>query len=60
MGMKEDSEGPVIIGCTTLLRESAAFPAEVVKIGGERVEEPGEVVKEEKKEEALVVRLHSL
>ena len=33
MGMKEDSEGRVIIDCTTLL-----------KIRGERVEEPREVV----------------
>ena len=57
MGMKEDSEGRAIIDRTTLLPDSAAFPPEVVKIGRERVEEPGEVVKEEKKEEALVAAL---
>ena len=57
MGMKEDSEGRAVIECTTVLPDSAAFPAEVVKIGGERAEEPVEVVKEEKKEEALVVAL---
>ena len=49
--MKEDSKGRAIIDCTTLLPDSAAFPTEVVKIGGERVEEPGEVVKEEKEGE---------
>ena len=57
MGMKEDWEGRVVIDCTTLLPDSAAFPAEVVKIGEESVEEPREVVKEEKKEEALVAAL---
>ena len=54
MEMKEDSKSRAIIDCITVLPDSAVFPAEVVKIGGERVEEPGEVVKEEKKEEALV------
>ena len=54
MGMKQDSEGRVVIDCTTLLPKSAAFPTEMVKIGGERVEEPREVVKEE---EALVAAL---
>ena len=57
MGMKEDSEGRVVIDCTTLLPHSAVFLTEVVKTGGERVEEPVEVVKEEKKEEALVATL---
>ena len=46
MGVKEDSEGRVVIDCTTLLPDTAAFPIEVVKIGGKRVEEPVEVVKE--------------
>ena len=53
MGMKEDSEGRAVIDCTTLLLDSAAFLVEVVKIGGEREEEPLEVVKEE----ALVAAL---
>ena len=50
MGMKEDSEGRVIIDCTTLLPNSASFPAEVVKIGGG-------VVKEEALVTALDVRV---
>ena len=57
IGMKEDSEGRVVINCTTLLPDSAAFPAEVVKIGGERVEEPVEVVKEEALVATLDVRV---
>ena len=57
MGMKEDSEGRAIIECTTLLSDCAAFPAEVVEIGGEKVEEPEEVATEEKNEEALVAAI---
>ena len=58
MGMKEDSEGRVVIDCTTLLPDTATFlVVEVVEIGGERVEEPREVVKEEKNEEALAAAL---
>ena len=57
MRMKEDSGGRAIIDYTTLLPDSAAFPAEVVKIGGERVEEPRKVMKDEKKEEAFVAAL---
>ena len=57
MGVKEDSEGRAVIDCTTLLSDGATFPAELVKIGGERVEEPVEVVMEEEKEEALVAAL---
>ena len=34
MGMKEDSEGRVVIDCTTLLPHCAAFPAETVEVGG--------------------------
>ena len=43
MGMKEDSEGRVVIDCTTLLPDCAAFPA----IGGKKSEDPEEVAKEE-------------
>ena len=57
MGMKEVSEGRVIIECTTLLPDCAASPAEVVEIGGEKLEEPKEVAKEEENEEALVAAL---
>ena len=57
MGMKEDSEGRAVIECTTLLPDCAAFPAEVVEVGGERVEDLVEMVKEEKKEEAFVATL---
>ena len=57
MGMKDDLEGRAVMDCTTLLPDSATFPTKVVKIGGERVEELVEVVKEEKKEEAFVAAL---
>ena len=57
MGMKEDSEGRVVIDCTTLLPDCAAFPAETVEVGGEKSEEPEEVAKEEEKEEALVAAI---
>ena len=39
MGMKEESEGRVVIDCTTLLPDYAAFPAETVEIGGKKSEE---------------------
>ena len=61
MGMKEDSEGRAVIDCTILLPDHAAFPAEVVEVGGEKVdklvEDLVEVKKEKKKEEDFVTAL---
>ena len=57
MGMKEDSEGRVVIDCTTLGPDCATFPAETMEVGGEKSEEPEEVAKEEEKEEALVAEI---
>ena len=57
MGMKEDSEGRVVIDCTTLLPDCAAFPAETVEVGGGESKEQVEEVKEAEKEEALVAAI---
>ena len=55
MGMQEDSEGRAMIDCTILLPDCATSLAEVVEVGGEKVDKLVEdlvEVKEEREEEA--------
>ena len=57
MGMEEDSEGRPVIDCIILLLDCATFLAEVVEVGGKKVDGLVEDLVEVKKEEAFVTAL---